>query len=608
VCKENVLTIVAVATLALAIGQVQAETITVPNAEFLIYKPGTNYTVAATFPAGNIWANSVGDNCRVNGGNANYADGTSGGSVDCPGWKGLTGTNDLLNNGVDGSVGYNAFGTWSGGTGTTAESADSLGNIVGGRTYTLSAMVSGPAGPLVLDLRAGGVALTPSSSVTPPPGTVGDWQEISRTYDAVAIADYIGQPMTIVIGTPGEDLYGTRVVFDNVSLSYEVLFQASNLGPADEATDVPRDVVLTWTPGKFAAPTNGHKVYFGESFNDVNDATGGVAQTPNSYTPPQRLDFGTTYYWRVDEVNAPPDSAIFKGEVWSFTVEPFSYPIAGDRITATASSSGIGQGPENTVNGSGLDVNNLDLHSTELTAMWLTAVGETGPAWIQYEFDKVCKLHEMWVWNHNSMLEPAIGYGCKEVTIEYSVDGTDYTTLGTAHEFARAPGTADYAPNTTVDFEGAAAKYVRLTPNSNWGGLLAQYGLSEVRFLYIPVFAREPSPDSGATDVDVDVTLSWRAGREAAKHDVYLSTDEQAVIDGTAPVVTMTDVSYSTSLDVDSTYYWRVDEAMRSMTPRPQQNGKAKSGTSRHPSFLLWMISRATMTFLPGKRAAILCI
>ncbi|MFB0525684.1 MAG: hypothetical protein ACETVZ_09075, partial [Phycisphaerae bacterium] len=357
-CRKNVLTIVAVAMLALAIGQVQAVTVTVPNSEFLMYKPGTNYTVTATFPAGNNYASGVGDNLAVKGGGiANYSDGTSGGFVDCPGWTGLTGNNDLVNNGMDGSVGYNAFGTWSGGTGTTAESADSLGDIVGGRTYTLSAMVSGPAGPLVLDLRAGGVALTPSSSVTPPPGTVGDWQEISRTYDAVAIADYIGEPMTIVIGTPGEGLYGTRVVFDNVSLSYELLFQASNPIPADEATDVLRDVVLSWTPGKFAAPTNGHIVYFGQSFNDVNDATGGVAQDANSYTPPQRLDFGTTYYWRVDEVNAPPTSHIeFKGDVWSFTVEPIAYPIDGNNITATASSSNsAGEGPENTINGSGLD-------------------------------------------------------------------------------------------------------------------------------------------------------------------------------------------------------------------------------------------------------------
>ena len=50
---------------------------------------------------------------------------------------------------------------------------------------------------------------------------------------------------------------------------------ASNPSPANETTDVGYKVILSWKPGEFAAPTNGHKVYFGESFDDVNDATGG---------------------------------------------------------------------------------------------------------------------------------------------------------------------------------------------------------------------------------------------------------------------------------------------------------------------------------------------
>lgn len=87
--NRTVLTLAAVGILALASGQVQAETVTVPSGEFLMYKPGTNYTVTATFPSGNIWANRVGDNCPVNGGNANYSDGTSGASVDVPGWSSL---------------------------------------------------------------------------------------------------------------------------------------------------------------------------------------------------------------------------------------------------------------------------------------------------------------------------------------------------------------------------------------------------------------------------------------------------------------------------------------------------------------------------------------
>ena len=56
--------------------------------------------------------------------------------------------------------------------------------------------------------------------------------------------------------------------------------------------------------------------------------------------------------------------------------------------------------------------------------------------------------------------------------------------------------------------------------------------------------AKNADPASGATDVDVDVTLGFRAGREAAQYDVYLNTDEQAVIDGNAPAAMVTETSY----------------------------------------------------------------
>jgi len=351
------------------------------------------------------------------------------------------------------------------------------------------------------------------------------------------------------------------------------LTSAADPSPADGATDVPRDVSLSWTPGTFAPAVNGHKVYLSENFNDVNDGIGGVIQDANSYAPPQRLDFGTTYYWRVDEVNGPPDFTVYKGGVWSFTTEPFAYAI--ENITTTASSQAANRGPENTVNGSGLDESGL-LHGKEGdNNMWLSSAGGPQPTWIEFEFDKVYKLHELWVWNSNDSLEPVLGLGIKDVSIEYSANGIDYTTLGITHQFARATGVSDYAHNTTIDFSGAAAKYVRLTANNNWGGILPQYGLSEVRFFHIPVYASEPKPDSGATGVSIgtidapaDVTLAFRAGREAAKHNVYFSTDQQAVIDGTASVATVTKASYGPlSLDLNKTYYWRVDEVNEAQTP-----------------------------------------
>jgi len=338
-------------------------------------------------------------------------------------------------------------------------------------------------------------------------------------------------------------------------------FRAHSPSPVDGAIDISLISSLDWTSAETAVA---HDVYFGIDFNDVNEADRSdlqgilVSQNQNVATyDPGHLDFEQIYYWRVDEVNDLPDSTIFKGDVWSFTAEPFVYPVDGNNIIATASSQEGNHGPENTVNGSGLDVN--DLHSDRSSDAWLMQLdfsAEPQLIWIQYEFDKIYKFHEMWVWNYNEFSR----WGCKDVTIEYSVNSIDWTTLGTNYEFAQAPGESGYAHNTTIDFEGIAAKYVKLTINSNWGGYWGRHGLSEVRFFYTPTQARKPSPGSGETDVDVDIILSWRAGRDAAEHDVYLSDDEQAVIDSTAPVIIVTEASCSFLLDVNSTYYWRVDE------------------------------------------------
>ena len=50
-----------------------------------------------------------------------------------------------------------------------------------------------------------------------------------------------------------------------------------------------------------------------------------------------------------------------------------------------------------------------DQHSIDLVHMWMS--GQTGPHWIQYEFDKVYKLDELLVWNSNQMIEGFIGFG-----------------------------------------------------------------------------------------------------------------------------------------------------------------------------------------------------
>ncbi|MHC4436435.1 MAG: discoidin domain-containing protein [Planctomycetota bacterium] len=356
---------------------------------------------------------------------------------------------------------------------------------------------------------------------------------------------------------------------DDITLT-DVVFTRPTIArgpyPEDGADDVSRDVVLNWTPGEFAAAVNGHTVYLSKSFNDVNDGIGGITQSATNYDP-GRLNFGATYYWRVDEVNAPPDSTVFNGDVWSFTTEPIAYPIGGNNITATASSSNVGQGPENTVNRSGLDLNNL--HSADPKAMWISEAGDPGSAWIQYEFDKPYKLHEMLVWNYNGNSILTL-YGLKEVTIEYSTNGTNFSQLENIPEFAQAIGDGDYAANTTVAFNGAVAKYVIITANSNWGdgGFFDQYGLSEIQFLAIPVATRKMNPADETILPGITAELSWRAGRQAEFHDVYISTDMQAVIDGLAPVERVNTTQYTAEFGLlGTTYYWKVNEVNEAEVP-----------------------------------------
>lgn len=344
--------------------------------------------------------------------------------------------------------------------------------------------------------------------------------------------------------------------------------KASRPDPGKGQIDVPRDAVLSWAPGGFAKT---HDVYFGTAFADVNTAgragPKGVlvsqGQEAGTYDPPGLLAFGQTYYWRVDEVNATPGAAIYKGDVWSFTTEPYAYAIKP--VAATASSSDAGVGPENTINGSGLT---NGLHSTANTAVWVSDKTGPQPTWIQYAFDRVYKLYEMRVWNYNGAFEPVLGFGFKDVAIEYSIDGTTWTLL-TETQFARAPGQDSYAANTTVSLGGMVAKFVRLTAKNNWGGVAPQFGLSEVQFYYTPADPRQPVPASGATGVDVNTALAWRAGREAVSHQVYLSADPNAVRSGAAPVKTVADHRFDPGpLELGQTYYWRVVEVNEAATPK----------------------------------------
>ena len=86
--------------------------------------------------------------------------------------------------------------------------------------------------------------------------------------------------------------------------------QAFNPDPNDNATDVSIQSVLSWTAGVGA---DSHNVYLG-----TTDPPAFIQNQPLAETTydPNGLLYGTTYYWRIDEVNGPD---VLPGLVWTFT-------------------------------------------------------------------------------------------------------------------------------------------------------------------------------------------------------------------------------------------------------------------------------------------------
>ena len=80
--------------------------------------------------------------------------------------------------------------------------------------------------------------------------------------------------------------------------------------PADRAEGTTlTGLKLSWMPG---AHVNEHKVYFGTSIDNMSL----LSEVTSDYAGLPELERGTTYYWRVDEIQ--PDGSIATGDVWCF--------------------------------------------------------------------------------------------------------------------------------------------------------------------------------------------------------------------------------------------------------------------------------------------------
>ena len=124
---------------------------------------------------------------------------------------------------------------------------------------------------------------------------------------------------------------GEKVFFNAVRymIGGSKLVKAGNPEPADGSIYEDTWVNLSWSPGESAVS---HDVYLGDNFTDVNNGAEGtflgnqaatfiIAGFPG-FSYPEGLVPGTTYYWRIDEVNETEPNSPWTGDVWSFSIPP----------------------------------------------------------------------------------------------------------------------------------------------------------------------------------------------------------------------------------------------------------------------------------------------
>jgi hypothetical protein len=393
---------------------------------------------------------------------------------------------------------------------------------------------------------------------------------------------------------------------------------AYNPNPVDDARFVALNADLSWTAG-FNAKL--HTVYFGDNFDDVNNAVGGIPQIFTTYTP-GTLELDKTYYWRVDESDPP---ATHKGNVWSFKTLP-DIPITDPNLVgwwkfeAGAGTTAIdfsGHGNHGTIVDNvqwvpgqfnlaleflGDNQGHVELPANMVTTakgsvtMWVNTdlTDDEGMFWYGTETGGDGFGDQLEI--HIHIDDPGVLGFAIEGGTDVRLDGPQLAGVGWIHvavTWDLTDGCRLYANGEQVDFAGhnntvADLNTIRLgrpvdTGNGNryHDGLmddvrLFDHAISAEQVSEImskgedPLRAGSPNPrNSSLVPIGLATPLSWSAGENASEHDVYFGTDKDAVADADETDTTnvyrgrQSNTSHTPTEGVEwggGPYYWRIDE------------------------------------------------
>jgi hypothetical protein len=384
--------------------------------------------------------------------------------------------------------------------------------------------------------------------------------------------------------------------------------KAYNPIPADGAKFIDPETDLNWTIG-FGAKL--HTVYFGDSFDDVDNASGGLPQGTTTYTI-EPLELGKTYYWRVDEFDAVNT---YKGDVWSFKTQPviaISDPNlvawwkldegSGNMVLDWSGHGNHGQlqgGPQwvSGYDGIALELDGGDDFvnfsspsdfSSGTSTRSMCGWGKTdtvagGYRWIAAYGSPSTSQAFFIGMNGNSLIGG--GYGGDDVV------QTDFWETGVWHHICLTyDGTTArlYADGVMVASEAKdwnlmlSRTHIGRQVNDAaefWDGTVDDIRiynkvLTQDEIIQAmrgdPTLAWNPSPANESVPNLRDAgSLSWSAGENASQHDVYYGTDENAVDNADASDTTgvyrgrWSVTTYTPPEGVEwggGPYFWRIDE------------------------------------------------
>ncbi len=198
---------------------------------------------------------------------------------------------------------------------------------------------------------------------------VTDWQHVALTWESGGLIRFyvdgvedatpagrngpnnggtISECTKLIIGLGGKDeggnagwdglvddvrIYDTALTAEEIQAAMEGEGFPFALGPTPENGALVEQTwaTLSWSAGDFAVS---HDVYFSDNFDDVNSGAEAAFQGSKpvndttlivgftGFPVPEGLAPGSTYYWRVDEVNEADPNSPWIGDVWSFSIPP----------------------------------------------------------------------------------------------------------------------------------------------------------------------------------------------------------------------------------------------------------------------------------------------